>query len=319
MPPATTPLRTAPLQVLRGFCMGAADVVPGVSGGTVALVFGIYADLVAQIRQGARALGQLVRGRPGAFVEELRAVDWAFLLPLLAGIGLALLSLASVISHFLEEEPIRTAGVFFGLVVGSLFTTVRLVHRWDPPAVLTAAAVAVATFLLLGFGSGQVQDPPLVFVFVGGSIAICAMILPGISGSFLLLMLGLYQFVLDSVDGRDLAVIAVFGAGAVLGLAGFSSLLSWALEHHEQTMLAGLIGLMVGSLRVLWPWPNGTGSEESTDGAELALPAGDVWWPIALAVLAAVAIVVVSRIAGVREAVEDDLGDDAPHEADSTA
>jgi putative membrane protein len=284
--------------------MGAADVVPGVSGGTVALVFGIYATLVAQVRQGARALGQLVRGRPGGFAEELRKVEWMFLLPLLLGIGVALVSLASVISHFLEEEPIRTAAVFFGLVAGSLFSTVHLVHRWDARNVTTAAIVAVATFLVLGLGSGQIQDPPLAFVFVGGSIAICAMILPGISGSFLLLMLGLYQFVLDSVDERDLAVIAVFGTGAVLGLALFSSLLSWALERHEQPILAGLIGLMFGSLRVLWPWPNGTGSEESTNGAELALPAGDVWWPIGLALLAGAAIVIVARVAGASEAVE---------------
>ena len=114
--------------------MGAADVVPGVSGGTVALVLGIYATLVAQIRQGARSLGQLVRGRPrGLRRGSCGKVEWAFLLPLLVGIGVALLSLASVISHFLEEEPIRTAAVFFGLVVGSLFTTVHLVHRWDRP------------------------------------------------------------------------------------------------------------------------------------------------------------------------------------------
>jgi putative membrane protein len=285
--------------------MGAADVVPGVSGGTVALVFGIYTDLVAQVRQGARSLAQLARGRPGAFVTELRAVDWWFLLPLLVGVGLAIVSLAGIITHFLEEEPIRTAGVFFGLVVGSLFTTVHLVRRWDLPHLAVAAAAATTTFVVLGFGSGQLDDPPLAYVFVGGAIAICAMILPGISGSFLLLMLGLYHFVLDGVHDRDLTVIAVFGVGAVLGLALFSSLLSWALDRHENLILAALIGLMIGSLRVLWPWPNGTGSEESTDGAELALPAGDVWWPIALAVIAAVVIVVVSRLAGAREAVEE--------------
>lgn len=284
--------------------MGAADVVPGVSGGTVALVFGIYPTLVNQIRQGARALGQLPRLRIGGFFEELRKVDWWFLVPLLLGVGLALVSLASVISHFLEEEPIRTAAVFFGLVAGSLYTTLPMVHRWRGINLGTAATVAIITFLVLGLGSGQTQDPPAAFVFLGGSIAICAMILPGISGSFLLLMLGLYQYVLDSVTERDLAAIAVFGVGAVLGLALFSSLLSWALEWHEQRILAGLIGLLIGSLRVLWPWPNGTGSEESTDGAELALPAGDVWWPIALAVIAAVLIVIVSKLAGAREAIE---------------
>jgi len=278
--------------------MGAADVVPGVSGGTIALVFGIYTTLVAQIRQGSRALAQLARGRPSSFVDELKRVDWWFLLPLLAGIGLALVSLAGVISHFLEEEPIRTAAVFFGLVMGSLATTVRLVRPWDAAHVAVAAAVAAITFLVLGLGSGQVHDPALAFVFLGGAIAVCAMILPGISGSFLLLMLGLYHAVLDGVDERDFTLLGVFIVGAVLGLALFSSALSWALERYEQLMLAGLIGLMMGSLRVLWPWPNGTGSGESTDGTEMALPAGDVVWPIVLAVLAGAAIVVIARFAG---------------------
>lgn len=299
-----TSTRAAPIQIVRGFCMGAADVVPGVSGGTIALVFGIYPKLVAQIRQGASALGQLARGRPSSFVDELRRVDWLFLVPLLGGILLALASLAGVISYFLEEEPIRTAGVFFGLVIGSLFTTVHLVDRWDTRHLGTAAAVAVTTFVVLGLGSGQVDDPHLAFVFVGGMIAICAMILPGVSGSFLLLMLGLYRFVLDAVHERDLLVIAVFGIGAVIGLAGFSSLLSWALERWEQLMLAGLIGLMTGSLRVLWPWPNGTGSEESTNGTVMALPRGDVFWPIALAAIAALAIAVIARVAGDRTATE---------------
>ena len=286
--------------------MGAADVVPGVSGGTVALVFGIYTTLIEQVRQGARALGQLVRLRPADFVAELKKVDWWFLVPLLAGIGLALVSLAGVISRYLEEEPIRTAAVFFGLVIGSLVTTVPMVKRWDVKHVTVALVVAVATFVFLGLGSGQVDDPALAFVFVGGMIAICAMILPGVSGSFLLLMMGLYHAVLDGVHDRDLVLIAVFGAGAVIGLAGFSSILSWALERWEQLMLAGLIGLMGGSLRVLWPWPNGTGSEESTDGTVMSLPEGDVFWPIALAVVAAVAIIAIARIAGVREVDPED-------------
>lgn len=299
--------------------MGAADVVPGVSGGTIALVFGIYTTLVSQVRQGARALAQLARGRPSSFVTELKRVDWWFLLPLLAGVGLALVSLAGVISHFLEEEPIRTAGVFFGLVAGSLVTTVGLVRRWDLKHLAVGAGVAVATFLLLGLGSGQVDDPALAFVFVGGAIAICAMILPGISGSFLLLMLGLYHPVLDAVDERDIALSAVFMVGAVLGLALFSSALSWALERFEQLMLAGLIGLMAGSLRVLWPWPNGTGSEESTNGAEMALPRGDVLWPIALAVLAAALILLITRFAGDHSSAEPVVGVEAEVEAETKA
>lgn len=300
------PLEPA-LQVFRGLVMGAADVVPGVSGGTVAMVFGIYTDLVAQIRQGASALAQLVQGRPGRFVEKLRAVRWSFMLPLLAGIAVAVIALAGFITHHLDEEPVRTAAVFFGLVVGSVLTSARLVPRWDRHHVAMAAVVGAVTFVVLGFGSGQIEDPSLAFVFVGGAIAICAMILPGLSGSFLLLMLGLYHYVLDGVDQRDLTVIVVFGVGAVLGLALFSSALSWALGRYHDIVFACAIGLMIGSLRVLWPWPNGTGTGAggSTDGTELALPAGDVWWPVALAVIAAVAIVVVSRLAGAKELVED--------------
>jgi putative membrane protein len=287
-------LRKVPAQIIRGFCMGAADVVPGVSGGTIALVLGIYTQLIDAVREGAVALGRLLKADVGGAIRALRQVDWLFLIPLLAGIGIAILSLAHTIEVLLEEQPVRMAAVFFGLVVGSLAVTARLVRR-DPQRLGILAAVAVVTFVVLGLRSGPVADPALAFVLVAGAIAICAMILPGVSGSFLLLMLGMYDYVLGAVNERDLVVLAVFAVGAVAGLAAFSSLLHWALNRHTDVVLAALVGLMAGSLRVLWPWPDGT------DGTSLAAPADDVAVPVLLAVVAAAVVVGISRLATVRQ------------------
>jgi putative membrane protein len=246
------------LDVIRGFLMGSADVVPGVSGGTIALVLGIYERLVHSIRTGAGALASLVRGRGREALDRAGRVEWSFLLPLLAGIGLAIVSLAAVITHYLEEEPVATAAVFFGLVAGSIFIAWPLVGEWTRLRVLTGLGVAIAAFVILGLRSGEVVDPSLVLFFGAGSIAIVAMILPGISGSFILLMLGMYEATIGAVDDRDVVTLVVFLIGATIGLALFSTLLDRLLRDHHDTVMAALIGLMAGSLRVLWPWPDGT-------------------------------------------------------------
>lgn len=278
------------LNLLRGFLMGSADVVPGVSGGTIALVLGIYERLVHAIRTGASALGSLVRGRLGEALQRARAVEWNFLVPLLAGIGLAVLSLAALIEHFLEEEPTNTAAVFFGLVAGSILVAWRLVGRWDNRRMGTAVAVAVIAFAVLGLRSEEITDPSTVLFFVAGAIAIIAMILPGISGSFILLMLGMYEAVLAAVNDRDLLVLGVFLVGAVIGLAAFSTLLDRMLRDHHDTVMAGLIGLMAGSLRVLWPWPDGT------DTSNLASPSEPLV-PVVLAVVGFAVVMVIARLA----------------------
>jgi putative membrane protein len=274
--------------------MGAADVVPGVSGGTIALVLGIYTQLIDAVREGARALGRFAKLDLRGGIEVLRTVPWGFLIPLLAGIGLAILSLAHTIERLLDEEPVRMAGLFLGLVVGSIVVTLELVKR-DRQRMLTLGAAAVVTFLVLGLRSGPAADPSLGFVFVAGAVAICAMILPGVSGSFLLLMLGMYDYVLEAVNDRDLAVLGVFLVGAVLGLALFSSALHWALHQHPDTVMAGLVGLMIGSLRVLWPWPEGTG------GTTLGLPRDDVVVPIVAAVIGVVVVIGIAHVASARE------------------
>ena len=292
--------------------MGAADIVPGVSGGTIALVLGIYTHLIDTVREGAAVLGAAVKGDFSGAVEKFKAVDWAFFIPLLLGIGVAVIALSHTIERLLEDHPVRMAAAFFGLVVGSIVVTAQRL-KLDATRAATLVGVAIVAFFVLGLRSGPVTDPSLIYVFLAGAIAICAMILPGISGSFLLLMLGLYDTVLGAVSDRDLAIIVVFGLGAVLGLAGFSTVLHWALHHHHQLVLAGLVGLMLGSLRVLWPWPNGT---EGTEGNEMWMPSGDVWVPILLAVVGGVAVVAMSLLAG-EEHHDEEL--DAESEASTVA
>jgi putative membrane protein len=213
-------VREIPLSIIRGFCMGAADIVPGVSGGTIALVFGIYRRLISSIREGSNAIGRLLKGDVDGVKEALRSVEWAFLLPLLVGIGLAVLALAGVIEHQLEANPEAMAGLFMGLVLGSVVVAWGLLEVRDAQRLLVGLLVAVATFVLLGLRSGtsedavsQVSDPALWAYFAAGAVAICAMILPGISGSFILVMLGMYGPVLAAVNDRDLVTIVTVGLG----------------------------------------------------------------------------------------------------------
>lgn len=278
-------------QAVRGFLMGAADIVPGVSGGTVALVLGIYNRLIDAVRTGSSALGRFVRADIKGGIELLRSVDWLFLIPLGAGIGAAVLALSHTIETLLEEQPVNMAALFFGLVVGSIAIASSLVQGWDAQRAAILVGVAVVAFFVLGQRSGPVEDPALWMFFASGAVAICAMILPGVSGSFLLLMLGMYDTLLAAVTDRDLPALGVFMVGAVVGLALFSQALHWGLVNHEKTVLAGLIGLMVGSLRVLWPWPDGTDSTAMTG------PQGDWWVAVGFAVLGAVAVVVITKVA----------------------
>jgi putative membrane protein len=274
--------------------MGSADVVPGVSGGTVALVLGIYERLVGAIHTAARALGSMLRGRFADARTRFGEVDWRFIVPLLVGIALAVVTLAALISRLLDTQPINTAAAFFGLVLGSIVVAWRLVHTWTVGRLAVGVGVAIAAFLVLGLRGDPIVEPALPIYLFAGAIAIIAMILPGISGSFILLMLGMYQNVIDAVTDRDLTVVAVFGFGAVIGLASFSALLDRLLRNHHDTMMAALIGLMLGSLRVLWPWPDGA------DTAALSRP--ENWGvPVLLAAAGLAIVASIGWVAGRRE------------------
>ncbi|MEM9513898.1 MAG: DUF368 domain-containing protein [Actinomycetota bacterium] len=276
-------------QLTRGFAMGMADIVPGVSGGTVALIVGIYSQLIDNVRLGARALKQLLTGELGEFRTTIGRIEWLWLLSLLAGIGAAIVLLASIIEDLLLEQPVRMAAAFFGLVAGSVWVAGRMVERWDRTAVALTAALGVAMFLLLGLRTNtevpenaeSAVTQPLWIFFLTGAIAICAMILPGVSGSFLLVMMGMYLQVIDAIDERELAELAAFGLGCIVGLALFSTVLHHMLDRYQSLVLAAMVGLLLGSTRVLWAWPDGTNT------TTLGAPRDDVIVPVLLAIAAA--------------------------------
>ena len=288
--------RAVGTQFVRGVAMGAADVVPGVSGGTVALLLGVYEQLLGTIRDGSTALGRVVRGEIREGFGDLRRLDWWFLTPLVAGMLATITALAGVIQALLENHPKELAGLFLGLVAASMVVAARMPAAWSSLRVGSATLAAVVLFVVLGFSGGPVADPSPMALFGAGAVAVCAWILPGISGAFLLLMLGMYPGVLDAVDDGIFGDLAMVAAGAVVGLALFSMILGRLLERHRDTVLAVLVGLMAGSLRVLWPWPNGVGvvsrhADKSISGTGMAWPtAGGLWPPL---VLAGVAFVVV--------------------------
>lgn len=272
--------------------MGTADLVPGVSGGTIALVLGIYERLVESIREGSSALGSVLRADLSKFGEHIRKVEWSFLVPLLGGVLAAVVSLASFLDNQLEENPTVLAALFFGLVVGSVVIAWRLLREPAAAHLAIAALVGVGVFAVLGLGEETlVSDPSLIAFFGAGALAICAMILPGISGSLILLLVGMYAAVLDAVDGRELIVIGVFAAGAVVGLGFFSQILHRALRRHHDLILAGLVGLMAGSLRVLWPWPEGV------ESSALGAPGDDLWGVLAAGVIGFAVVFLISRLA----------------------
>ncbi|WP_299256731.1 DUF368 domain-containing protein [uncultured Kushneria sp.] len=234
---------------LKGMGMGAADSVPGVSGGTIAFVTGIYQELIETIRRfGPSAIGALrEHGLKGLIVH----LNLGFLIPLLAGVAASVLSLAHLVSYLLEHQTLLLNAFFFGLVVASAIVVARRLDRWRLVFLLPLALGALlAHFLpaILPSGGGALM------LFVAGAIAISAMLLPGVSGSFLLLTMGMYHTVIDAIKTFDVVVMGQFALGCLLGLFTFSRVLSWLFKHHYSTTLYLLIGFILGSLPVLWPW-----------------------------------------------------------------
>ena len=263
--------------VLRGSFMGAADAVPGVSGGTIALLLGIYERLLHNIQHCTNLVISVLRIDRATTKRSFQSVEWHFLLSLLSGVFITFVLLAQIIERLLEKHPTSVAGLFFGLVLASVIVAVFMVSSWNVFRVSLGLAVGIAVFILLGVRAGPIQQPSLLIFFLSGAIAISAMILPGISGSFFLLMIGMYGSLIEAVNERLLSKLLVFGLGAVLSLSLSARLLSWILRNYRDSVLALLIGLMIGSLRVIWPWPNGVGvisSEENEviEGSTLAWP-----------------------------------------------
>lgn len=249
-----TSFRAALTHYAQGLLMGSADIIPGVSGGTMALIVGIYERLIDAISHLFSAALWLARFQFANVRLALSQVSWGLIVPLGLGIATALVVGARLIPHLLETYPAPMRGLFFGLIAGSLAIPWRRIGRTTPGLVGLALLGAVGAFFLVGLPPATVDDPALPVVFGAAMIAICAMILPGVSGAFFLLVMGLYEPTLRAVNDRNVLYVLVFMAGAALGLGLFSKLLDWLLEHRHDATMAVLVGLMAGSLRALWPW-----------------------------------------------------------------
>lgn len=249
------------LTAVKGACMGAADVIPGVSGGTIAFIMGIYDKFVASLAAiNAEAVKLFFTGK---FKEFWRHINGGFLLSLVVGIGVSVISLATVMQTLLSDFPIQTWAFFFGLIVASSIFILRGISGWGLREILFLIGGILLGVTICTLSPTQTPDA-LWFIFLSGAIAICAMILPGISGSFILLILGKYQYILgavsDLVAGQNIAgnllIIGVFAIGAVVGILSFSKFLHWLLSRWHKQALIILAGFIIGSLVKIWPWNN---------------------------------------------------------------
>lgn len=255
------------LLYLKGMAMGAADVVPGVSGGTIAFISGIYGQLLDALAKMPQGVILLLKGRAR---EAWALVHANFLLVLLAGILTSILTLARLIVWLLEHQAVPLWSFFFGLILISCWMVGREIKQWNLAGLLAFAVGAViAWYITVAAPLSWGQD--YLSLFFAGAIAICAMILPGISGSFLLLLMGLYHFVLGAVKNLELGVILVFALGCVFGLLGFARVLRFALNRFHDVTLALLTGFMLGSLNKVWPWKQTTSFYTNSEGQQVAL------------------------------------------------
>ncbi len=231
--------------------MGGADVIPGVSGGTIAFITGIYEELINSLKS---INGEAIRLLLGLRIAEFwKHINGSFLIAVLAGIMTSLLSLAKLMTYLLEYYPIPIWSFFFGLILVSSPLIMRDIHRWTLGSVVVFA-IGIAIAYGITVLSPTETPTNLLFIFFCGALAICAMILPGISGAFVLLLIGKYEYMINALIELNLPVILVFASGCFLGLIGFSHVLSWILEHYRYPTLALLAGFMIGSLNKVWPW-----------------------------------------------------------------
>ncbi|MBE9570022.1 MAG: DUF368 domain-containing protein [Proteobacteria bacterium] len=236
---------------VKGFCMGASDVVPGVSGGTMAFILGIYEELIDAIRSfDLKGLQFLVTLK---FRPLLDRISWQFLLAVGIGILAAIFSLSKLLSWLLQNRPIFIWSFFLGLILASVLSVSRRVEAWRVLTWLCLVGGTLGSYFLVGLVPVSTPND-YWFLFLCGAVAICAMILPGISGSYILVLLGKYQYVLDAVNHRDFLVLGLVAAGACVGIIAFSRILGWLLKNYHDLMVATLTGLMIGSLRKIWPW-----------------------------------------------------------------
>jgi len=237
--------------LFKGMLMGAADAVPGVSGGTIAFMTGIYEELIDSLRRcGPAAVGILFREGPAAF---WRSINGTFLLVLVSGILLSLVGIARFVLYLLATWPVQLWALFFGLILASTFVILRMIPDWNRNTFAFFLSGAMLALMVTSLTPMTLALTPTT-ALIGGMIAICAMILPGLSGSFILLLLGLYAPVLAALKGFDWNILLIFVAGCAVGLMAFSRVLHWMFDRFHDITLALLAGFMLGSLNKVWPW-----------------------------------------------------------------
>ncbi len=237
---------------LKGMGMGAADVVPGVSGGTIAFISGIYEELLTSISN--VNFGLLKTLKKEGFKVAWKQLNGAFLASLFLGIFMSIVSLAKTIKYLLENEPVLLWSFFFGLVVASIIFIGKQVENWNYKFLFLAMFGVAFGYIITIASSTTLTEINYLFLVFAGAIASCAMILPGISGSYILLLMGVYPIVMTAITHRDVTIISAIGIGVILGLLLFSRLLKWLFKKYKNQMLVVLTGLMLGSLNKVWPW-----------------------------------------------------------------
>lgn len=259
-------LRKRATLVLKGMAMGAADVVPGVSGGTIAFITGIYEEFLNALKSlNGVALRKLFKEGIGAFWKHING--W-FLLPLFLGIGISVASLAKVITYLLAEQPVLLWSFFFGLILASVVLIGKTVRKWNAGVWAAIALGTVVSYYITTITTVADETTNMAYIFLCGMVAICAMILPGISGSFILLLMGAYELVIGTIKefvdavlhvdfsdlGTQIKIVGAFGVGAIAGLISFSHVLSWLFKRFHDITIALLTGFLIGSLNKIWPW-----------------------------------------------------------------
>jgi putative membrane protein len=318
--PDTPAWRSHTVNVVRGALIGTVETVPGVSGGTVALVVGVYETIITSaghFLSGLRlAVADVPRGRGRSrAAAEFRHVSWSVLVPLLAGMFTALVIMARLIEGWVEDSPVQSRALFFGLVLASLWVPFSLAARasresssdatqagtprdvaadiaagpgrgWRWRDTILAGAAAVVAFAVVSLPPGHVEPAPLIVVGAA-ALTVSALVLPGLSGSFILLTIGLYEQTLSALNERDLGYLGLFMLGAAIGLASFVKLLQWLLEHRRKLTLVVLTGVMAGCLRALWPWQEDRALEAPGDHVGAAVGLAALGFALVLAFLIA--------------------------------
>ena len=252
---------------LKGMAMGAADVVPGVSGGTIAFISGIYEELLNSISSFNLSLFSVLKNE--GFMKVWKMVNGRFLLALFIGICISVLSLAKLIENLLENHPILIWSFFFGLVLASIIYIAKQIKIWNIKCYLYLILGLIFAYYITTLNPVLTQNSSPWFLFLAGMIAICAMILPGISGSFILVLLGAYKPILNAINTKDFFSIIIFMAGAILGLLTFSRVLKWLFSKYKNYTLALLIGFITGSLNKIWPWKETISWRTNSKGIEV--------------------------------------------------